>query len=177
MILRDELIKIGVYNKPHGINGEISASFDYDIEIINSINCLISDINGIFIPFFVDGYRPKSNSTILTKIDGIEDENQAKTLVNKEIFVLKSEFNNISTTENDSDELPLDYFIGFKIITDEDMELGYITNVDCSTENFLFIVEHNRQDVFVPATEDFIIDIDIDKKILTMSLPDGLLDI
>lgn len=179
MILRDDLIQIGVYNKPHGINGEISASFDYDIEIIENIDCLVSNINGIFVPFFVEGYRPKTNSTLLVKVDGIDNESKTKILVNQKIYVLKSVFNKYKNNEIDgeSDELPLDYFIGFKIITTEDNLLGIISNVDCSTENFLFIVNHNNQDILVPATEDFITDIDIENKILTMSLPDGLLEI
>ena len=60
---------------------------------------------------------------------------------------------------------------------EENEILGTITNVDCSTENFLFIVTQNDKDIFIPATDDFIIDIDINSKTLTMSLPEGLLDI
>lgn len=75
------------------------------------------------------------------------------------------------------DELPLDYFIGFSLLNEENEILGTITNVDCSTENFLFIVTQNDKDIFIPATDDFIIDIDINSKTLTMSLPEGLLDI
>lgn len=47
MITRDELIEIGVYNKPHGVNGEISATIDCELDIISQFSCLVSDIDGI----------------------------------------------------------------------------------------------------------------------------------
>lgn len=178
MIRREELIEIGVYNKPHGINGEISASFDYDIDTIIPLECLISEINGIYVPFFPESRRTKTDSTLLIKIEGIDNDTSAKTLVNHKIYAHKNEFKSIQEEVMSSeDELPLDYFIGFSLLNKENEILGTITNVDCSTENFLFIVTQNDKDIFIPATDDFIIDIDINSKTLTMSLPEGLLDI
>ena len=59
MILRDELIAIGRYNKPHGVAGEISATIDVDIDTLKELSCLVSDIDGIFVPFFVNSCRPR----------------------------------------------------------------------------------------------------------------------
>lgn len=179
MIRRDDLIEIGVYNKPHGINGEISASFDYDIDIISANDCFISNINGIFVPFFAENIRAKSSSTVLLKIDGMDDENSVKLLVNKKIYALKSSFKESceNAYDEDSDELPLDFFIGFTINNDDNATLGVITDVDCSTENYLFIVNHNESDVFIPAADDLITDIDIENKTITMNLPEGILNL
>ena len=55
--------------------------------------------------------------------------------------------------------------------------IGEIINVDCATENYLFIVDKNDKQVFIPATDDFITDIDFENKILEMDLPEGILDI
>lgn len=177
MILREDIIEIGVYNKPHGINGEISASFDYDIDIIKDIECFISNINGIFVPFFAENIRAKSKDSVLLKIEGLDNENSVKLLVNNTIYALKSTFKTSQETTEDTDELPLDYFIGFTIIEEKDGIIGEIIDVDYSTENLLFIVNHKNEQVFIPATDDFIIDIDLENKSLTMNLPLGILDI
>lgn len=178
MITREELIEIGVYNKPHGINGEISATFDYDIELVKDIECYVSEINGIYIPFFPDAKRAKTGATLLIKIEGIDNEISAKNLVNRKIYALKSEFTySIEDEISEDGEFPLDYFIGFTINNDDDNTIGIIEEVDCSTENFLFIVNSNEKQIFIPATDDFIIDINTENKILTMSLPEGILDI
>ena len=112
MITRNQLISIGHYNKPHGVYGEISATLDIDISFLNEFKCLVSDIDGIFVPFFITELRTKNVSTALLKIDGIKNEDEAGLLVNKEIFVLKNEYEQLSF-EEDVDEFPLDYFIGY----------------------------------------------------------------
>ncbi len=177
MIRREDIIEIGVYNKPHGINGEISATFDYDIDIIKDINCFITDINGIYVPFFAENLRTKSNSTVLLKIEGLDDEVSVKKLVNNKIYTLKSSFQHSHEVSDETEELPLDYFIGFTISEEKEGIIGNILDVDCSTENFLFIVNNHDKQVFIPATDDFIVDIDLDCKTITMCLPMGILEI
>ena len=61
MITREELIAIGHYNKTHGVAGEISATIDVDMSLLESLSCLVSDLDGIFVPFFVNACRPKTN--------------------------------------------------------------------------------------------------------------------
>lgn len=178
MINREELIEVGCYNKPHGVNGEISATFDYDLELIKGVKCFISEINGIFVPFFADNIRPKSNSTLILKIDGYDSDKEVKILVNRSIYTLKKNFQPInSSVDEDDEELPIDYFIGFNIFTACDDEIGTIIDVDCSTENYLFVVEKEEQRYFIPAADDFILDLDLENKIMTMSLPEGMLSL
>jgi len=177
MILRDDIIEIGRYNKPHGVNGEISASLDVDIDVLGEFSCLICDIDGIYVPFFVEAMRTKSVSTALLTIDGIANEDQAVLLVNKDIYVLKSEYEKLSDDE-DCDEMPIDYFIGFKMTTDEGEDVGTIVDVDDTTENVLFIVERpDGDEVSVPAADELITDLDLDGKRIEMSLPAGLLEL
>ena len=42
MITRDELVEIGIFNKPHGVEGEISATFDCDAETAAVVLPLLS---------------------------------------------------------------------------------------------------------------------------------------
>lgn len=179
MICREDLIEVGIYNKPHGINGEISATFDYDIDVISSYDCFISDVNGIFVPFFAENIRPKSNETFLLKIEGMDDENSVKILVNHKIYAMKSSFKEaINTFDENGDEISIDFFIGYSIYDDENNIIGKIIDVDCSTENYLFVAEReDLTNVLIPATDDFIIDIDFEHEIITMNLPKGILDI
>ncbi len=176
MITRDDIIEIGRYNKPHGVNGEISASIDVDIDVLDQFSCLISDIDGIYVPFFVESRRSKSASTALLTIDGITNEDQAALLVNKDIYVLKLEYEQLSDDE-DCDELPIDYFIGFELKDGDDV-VGTIVDVDDSTENVLFVVERPSGDeVAVPAADELITELDLEGKVIEMSLPAGLLDL
>lgn len=177
MICREEIVEIGRYNKAHGVNGEISATMQCDADISKSFSCYISCIDGIFVPFFSEGVREKNSQTLLLKIEGIDSESDTKTLVNKEIYVLKSEFAKLSE-ENDCDEAPVDYFLGFTIIDSTDKsKVGEVVDIDDSTENVLFIVEDaNGEEIMIPAAEDLVTDIDFDQKVLSMMIPEGLIE-
>lgn len=167
MILEDELVKIGQYNKSHGVKGEISATFFIDVDSIEDLSTLICLVDGIYVPFFVESVRPKNDSTLLLKLVGIEDEKSLKFLVNKDIFALKKEV-------SDEEQVYCDYFVGFEIYDVENHYIGEIVDVDDTTENALFIVEKEDDTFYIPITEDFITDIDEEKERLTMNLPEGM---
>ena len=56
--------------------------------------------------------------------------------------------------------------------------MGEITDIDDKTDNWLFVVERdNGDEALVPAQESFIVDINHEKRTMTMDLPIGLLDL
>ncbi len=176
MITRDELIAIGHYNKPHGVAGELSATVDVELEELSGLSCLVSDIDGIFVPFFVNAFRPKSVDTVLLTIDGIENEKEAARLVNRDIYALKRDYRQESI-DADADGYPLDFFIGFELRDSDGSRVGEITDVDEQTENAIFVVDHDGSEIMVPATDDLIVEFDVDNKLMVMDLPEGLLDL
>ena len=176
MITREELIAIGHYNKPHGVAGEISATIDVDLEVLQQLSCLVSDMDGIFVPFYVNACRPKSSETFLLTIDGFNSEQEVSRLVNRDIFALKREFQQESE-DADADGYPLDFFIGFDLQDSDGTRVGTITDVDEQTENAIFIISRDDEEIMVPASDDLIVEFDLDKKLMVMDLPKGLLDL
>lgn len=176
MILRDELILIGHYNKAHGVAGEISATVDVDIDVLRALSCLVSEMDGIYVPFFVNACRPKTAETVLLTIDGVENEREASRLVNHDIFALKSEFLDESD-DAEADGYPLDFFIGFSLLDVDGSTVGEIVDVDEQTENAIFIIDRDGTELMVPASDDLILEFDLDKKLMVMDLPEGLIDL
>lgn len=176
MITREELIAIGHYNKPHGVAGEISATVDVDVDVLQSLSCLVSEIDGIYVPFFVDACRPKTAETVLLTIGGIASEQMAARLVNHDIFALKRDFSHASE-DADADGYPLDFFIGFELRDSDGTTVGTITDVDEQTENAIFFIDHDGAELLVPASDDLIVEFDIDKRLMVMDLPQGLFDL
>lgn len=176
MITRDELIAIGHYNKPHGVAGEISATLDVEWDLLRELSCLVSDIDGIYVPFFVNAIRPKSGDTVLLTIDGVGNEKDVARLVNRDIYALKREYRQESI-DADADGYPLDFFIGFELRDSDGSRVGNITDVDEQTENAIFIIDRDGTDLMVPATDDLIVEFDVDNKVMVMDLPEGLLDL
>lgn len=176
MITREELIAIGHYNKPHGVAGELSATVDVEIDVLGALSCLVSEMDGIYVPFFVNSLRPKTSETVLLTIDGINSEQEASRLVNHDIYALKQEFRQESD-DADADGYPLDYFIGFELQDSDGTRVGEIVQVDEQTENAIFIVDDGEGELLLPASDDLIVEFDLDKKVMVMDLPQGILDL
>ena len=176
MITREELIAIGHYNKPHGVAGELSATVDVEIDVLGALSCLVSEMDGIYVPFFVNSLRPKTSETVLLTIDGINSEQEAARLVNHDIYALKQEFRQESD-DADADGYPLDYFIGFELQDSDGTRVGEIVQVDEQTENAIFIVDDGEGELLLPASDDLIVEFDLDKKVMVMDLPQGILDL
>lgn len=175
MIVRDQLIEIGQFNKSHGINGEISATLDFDIDGMKAFSCLIVQVEGIFVPFFVAGIREKSAQTMLLQIDGISNEQEATLLVNKKIYVLKSEYS--AVMPDDDSEIGIELLVGYDVNTGDNL-LGKIVDIEDSTANVLFVVQGNDgNEVLIPVVDDFIEGIDTDEQVIHMNLPEELITI
>ena len=56
--------------------------------------------------------------------------------------------------------------------------LGEVKDVDTTTVNTLFVVEGaEEEELLVPAQEEFIVGIDQKQKLITVELPEGLLNL
>jgi 16S rRNA processing protein RimM len=174
MITREEITPIGKFNKPHGINGELSATITAPLDVMHDCKCLMCDIDGIYVPFFVNGVRSKSQESFLLTIDGIANEQEAAILVNKDIFVLTSDYT--SAVEND-DELPVDFFIGFDAQVNNTIH-GTVQQIDDTTANVLFVLTlDDGKELLIPAVDDFISHIDVESRHIKFDIPQELLDL
>lgn len=177
MILSDEITAFGRVDKTHGIHGEMSVSLypraiDIDIDV-DAMRCVVLDIDGIYVPFFVKGSRQRGNGSLLLMLDGVDTDGEASSFTGKEIFALNNDLD--LAQDEDSDYLTLDDMPGYIIVDSDGTVVGTIGYVDDSTENVLFeVTAADGKAINVPAAEQLITDVDVDKKILYMNLPIGI---
>jgi len=171
MIKEDDVFCIGQVLKPHGIKGELSFSFTTDIFDEKEAPFFIVETEGILVPFFIESYRFKNNTQGLVKFEHIDTEDQAKELSNSALYLPMEYY------QEEEEQLDIHYFSGFSVIDNVLGDLGKITDVEDSTENILFIVDHKGEELLIPATDDFITEIDEEKRLIKMNLPEGLVDL
>lgn len=172
MITADEIFPAGKFGKPHGINGEIAATLDVEADDLDAGNCVVAQIDGIYVPFFIEKVRPKNAETVLFTIEGIKTDTDASMLANHPLWLLRREFD--FDEEQDADGFYASDLIGFRV-TDDGKEIGTITDFNDSTENVLFVVEtKNGDEIFIPVADELIDSVDTDNKIINMTLPSGL---
>ena len=170
MIRREEIFPVGQLLKPHGLKGEMTFRFDTDVFDTKDAEYFVLDTDGIFVPFFIEEYRFKSNETAFVKLESIDSVEQAKELSNTPVYLP----NSFVDAENEIDTIH--YFVAFDIEDKHLGRIGKITSVDDSTENVLFVVNRNDDEILIPATNAFIQNIDEEKRIIYTDLPEGLID-
>ena len=103
----------------------------------------------------------------------MNDEKSAREFTNREAFFLLD-----AVDEEDLvGDMTWDSFIGYTVIDEHHGELGKITDVDETTINVLLQIDHNGEELLLPAAEELITSADHDNKTLQVSVPEGLLDL
>lgn len=154
------------------MHGELLFTFDDDIFDQVDADYIVCLMDGILVPFFFESYRFRSDSTALIKLEGIDTEQQARRMTNVEVYFPKEHAEKL-----EDNELTWNYFVGFLIKDINKGEIGKVTDVDDSTINTLFVVDHKGTEVLIPAQEDFMVELNRKKKVITMHLPEGLLEL
>ena len=171
MIEPREVIKISKVTKTHGVSGELSCTFINDIFGEDDAPYLVVDIDGIFVPFFIEEYRFKSDVTALIKFEDIDDTDSAKLLLGRELY-FPMKYLSDEDVNNFGEGL-----VGYKIYSNKSL-IGTVSAVDDTTANILFsIITESGDEILIPATDDFVESIDENKREIIMSLPEGLLEI
>lgn len=172
MILKEELIPIGQVLKPHGIHGEMSFEYTSDVFEREEVPFFIFSLDGIFVPFRVENYRIRSASTALVQLAGIATDLKARVFTGLTIYIPA---NYLSAMEDD--EVEVEYYAGFELIDVNQGVIGLISEVDQTTENALFVIPQGDEELLIPVSDSYIVEIDHEKRIIKVDLPDGLLEL
>lgn len=164
-----ETYKIGTLTRTHGIGGELSMNFTDDVWDRADADYVFLEVDGIQVPFFLEGWRFRSDSVALLKFQDIDSSEDANEYVGADVYFPHS----LTPEPDEDDEYTWRHFTGWQVVDAQAGPIGIIDYVEDSTVNTIFCVEGK----LVPANEDFIERIDAKERIVYMTLPEGLLDL
>lgn len=169
MIRKEDVFKIGRLGKSHGVKGDISFPFDDDVFDSVEADYLILDIDGILVPFFIEEYRFRNDTTAIIKFEGVDSQERARELTGCDVYFPRE------LADSAEDGLSWSAIVGFDILEAQSGKaIGRIASIDDSTLNILFCLEDGR---LIPATDDLITAIDQQARTITMHIPEGLLEL
>lgn len=164
--MKQEKIQIGKIVNAVGLRGEVKV-YNYSdqgrFDMLDKI--LVEDKE-----FEIEKVRYQNNMVIL-KLEGINDRNAAEELKNKYIYIL----------EKDLPSLPEDTYyirdlIGMDVVDAEGSNIGLLCDVIQGTAQDLYEVKlKNGKLGYIPAVQEFVQDIDLENKVITVKLMEGLL--
>ena len=163
MITNQQVISIGRITRTHGKRGEIQCLTSNEYWDNADATFLILNINNILVHFRVLNWRGQGSDSLIFQLDRIIDEQAAQPLIGCQAYML------ISDISEEDELLPTwQSLTGYRVLDTDQGELGTIIHVDETTINTLITLDN---DLLIPLHEDFIINIEPDKQLLTICLP------
>lgn len=125
-------------------------------------------VDELAVPLFCSSFERRGQSSAVVQFDDIDTERRAEEwLVGREIFVEEQ--------EQDDDEFYMEDLIGFKVSVGR--QRGEVIDYYDSEANPLFEIRLGDKQHLIPAQEEFIAQIDFDKRVIKFVLPEGLLEL
>ena len=167
----EEYFEIGQIVNTSGLKGEIKIKpFTDDITKFNDFKTIYISVKKELKEFQVEKVRFSKNMVFL-KLRGIDTIEEAENYRN---LYLKRKRDKDEKLEEDT------YYIvdliGCRVCTDDQKELGKVVDVFSTGSNDVYVVKDEiGKQVLLPAIKDVIKTVDIENKLITVHLMEGLL--
>ena len=163
---------LGTIFKLHGYKGDVNIYNDNDIPLVfTDIDFFYIEENNELIPYFAESVRPKKKQVLLVKLEDVDSEKQALKILKREVYLPNKflpEMGNVN---------PNKLIVGFDVIDNTLGKIGIVDFVNVKTSQKLIIVKDGKKEFFIPFHDNFVININLKKKILEVNIPQELIDI
>ena len=164
--------KIGYILKPHGLKGQVTISLDREApEDFDGVDNIFIEVEERLLPYFVESISVKGHKAFL-KLEDVDTHEEALQISRSALYLPKS-----SRPKSGRGEFYDDEIIGFDVHDSQFGLLGKITEVVEAGPNRLLSVKYQQRDILIPLNSPFIDGVNKSKKRITVTLPDGFLEI
>lgn len=162
-------IQIGKLSKPHGLRGEIHLipAIDEYLDFIEvGKYILVRDL-----PYKITSIRQAGG--LIIGLEGINDRTAVEGLKGLPVKLAYTE--QLAAVK---EEVPNEEWLGFYILDNNlQKKYGPIVDIIELPTQLTAVVEQDGKEILIPLHEDLILAIDPEQKVISMELPDGLIEL
>ncbi len=173
--------EIGFLSRSKGLKGVVKASFEvFFLDALEqgfTFKHVFLFKKGTYLPYFIERINWKARPTEV-KFEEIKDRNEAATVENQKMFVRLKDIEPFLSNEEEEEE-GWNGLIDYQMLdAANDVVLGKIKDIMELPQHELAEVEmQGGKELLFPLHEEFIVEIDEEKKTIKVDVPDGLLDL
>ena len=120
----------------------------------------------------IDVIRFHKDKVLRIKFHDINSELEANSIVNCEIYL---PLNSLPVLKGN--KFYYHDVINYLVVDENFGEVGKIKNIKENISQDLFVIDYKSNDVLIPIHDEFIINVDRDKKQIIVKTPEGLIDL
>ena len=163
---------LGRIVKTHGIRGEVQVYSYSDVEyFLDYKDLFVHDKYGDKVPQRVIKARVKKGQSVILALEGVVDITQAGSFVGKEIFLDRAKLPPLAEGEYYRHEIE-----GLSVVSAEGEKLGILSDVLATGAHDVYVVKGDKGEILVPAVEQMVKKIDLEKGVIVVDLPPGLVE-
>lgn len=168
----EQTLRVGVISSTHGVRGEVKVfPTTDDPNRFKSLKKVILDTGKETLDLEIEHVKFFKNMVIL-KFKGYDNIEDIEKYKGKDLLVTRD--NAVKLEENENFIVDL---IGMKVFTDDNKELGTLTDVLLTGANDVYEVDTGSKKILLPAIPSCILNVDVDKQMMLVHVLDGLLDL
>lgn len=169
-MFREKCREFGIVLKPHGVKGELLVKTNFQLsEHFELTESVFLEIEGLLVPFFVEEYTISSTESLTIKLADIDNKNKTLRFIDCRLFI---EDDGKKNTKADSTGI-----IGYTLEDQDGKRLGIVSGIEDIPGNLLLSVIYNKKEILIPFHEQLVIKIDKRKRIISMEVNQGLIDL
>ena len=169
---KEDCFLLGHITRPHGYKGELVAVFDTDQpERYIELESVFVETHGELVPFFIVNLDQNSKGHFILRFEDIEPAEALK-MIDRNLWLPLSLLPPMSGKSFYFHEV-----IGFDIIDTVYGSVGKCVEILESSAQPLFRIMNGETEILVPAVDQIIQTIDRDKSEITITCPEGLLEL
>lgn len=172
IIEKKDYTQVGRFTKPFGVKGkiaaQISASFPEDAE---DVDFLMAEVDELLVPLEVAEIEFTSDESAVFDFVRITTKEQAEKWAGCAIYL------RTPAKLDRQDSLSYEQLISFIVYDEQQHRIGPVTDFTDIPSNPLLHVQCGEEELLLPASDELILDILEDEKIIILKIPDGLLQL
>jgi 16S rRNA processing protein RimM len=166
-------ILLGRITKVSGYEGAVAVKIEKVFtENIPQMESVFLEIEGRPVPFFISDSEYSGADLLKLWFEGYDTIDRISEFIGCSVFLTAGK------PEDNQRIADNQLLIGFQVRTQENELIGSISDIISNNGQWLLnVIAINKKIILIPFHEDLIIGIDEKKKIVTMDIPEGLLEI
>ena len=170
---KEQCYDLGFVSKTQGYKGTLILYLEVDFpESYYNLESVYVLKNNKLIPFFVEDISILHKGFARVKFEDVNSEDDARALVKCKLYLPIE-----TLPELENDQFYYHEIVGFTVSDSTLGEIGTVVEHIDIPGNPQLVVLHKEKEVFVPISDTFYKGIDKDKKIIFVSLPEGLIEV
>ena len=168
-----DTLRVGVISSTHGVKGEVKVfPTTDDVNRFKKLKTVILDTGHEQMTLNIEGVKFFKNMAIL-KFREFNDISEVEKYKGKDLLVERDQAVQLGPDENFISDI-----IGLSVVTDEGKDFGTLTDVLQTGANDVYVIDgKDGKEYLFPAIKQCILKVDLETKLITVHILDGLLDL